>query len=783
LSDATGVNFVNYKHSTLRRRIERRMVLRRLQTLPEYLQCLRDDTAERQRLCEEILIPVTSFFRDPEVFEALKKIVFPQLLRKRPADAALRLWVPGCATGEEAYSLAICLLEFLGTKANTTPIKIFATDISDRAIDAARAGAYGEGITGEVSPERLQHFFVKTDRGYEVSKAVRDLRVCARQDVTKDPPFSQIDLISCRNVLIYLGPALQDRALPIFHYALKPGGFLAPGNSETVGGFTDLFEAVNKKHKLYVRTATPSRLTFDYTPGAAPPMRVVVHEAGSERGRGYQDFSREADRLVLADYAPAGVLVDQNLHVVQVRGDTGPYLKLAPGPHSAELLLMARQGLLADLRDALDQARRDNARVRRHGVRVKTDDHFQEIDLNVIPMTDLTSGMRHFVVLFDEARPPAGAEAAAARARAGVTPAQESAKDQEIVRLRQELETTRAYLQSVIEEKDGANEELRAANEEVVSANEELQSTNEELETAKEELQATNEELTTVNDELQNRIRTANSLSDDLVNLIEATNIPIVVLGADLCIRRFTPSAQRVLNLLPGDIGRPIGDFKPKVNVSDMQSLVHEVIDTLELKQREVQDQAGAWYKLYVRPYKTLDQKIGGVILMLVDIDILERRERQVEESRDYAVSIVEAVREPLIVLDAKLRVRTANRAFYHAFHVNPRDTEGQLIYELGNGQWDIPRLRTLLEELLPLNSHFEDFEVEHDFPTIGRRTMLLNAHRVVRLEGEPSQLILLAIEDITKRRLAELLRQESEDRLSIIVDTAVDAIITSDEV
>ena len=782
LSDATGVDFVNYKHSTLRRRIERRMVLQRLQTLAEYLQCLRDDPAERQRLSEEILIPVTSFFRDPEVFEALRKIVFPRLLQNRPADAALRLWVPGCASGEEAYSLAICLLEFLGTTANTTPIKLFATDISDRAIEAARAGAYGEGITGEVSVERLQRFFVKTDRGYEISKAVRDVCVFARQDVTKDPPFSQLDLISCRNVLIYLGPVLQGRVLPIFHYALKLGGFLVLGNSETVGGFTDLFEVAEKKHKFYIRTATPSRLTFDYAPGAAPRPRVLVHEAGVERGRGYQDVSREADRLVLADYAPAGVLVDENLHVVQVRGDTGPYLRLPPGPHTADLLLMAREGLLGDLRDALDRARRDNARVRKDGVRVKTNDHFREFDLKVIPITDPASGVRHFVVLFDEARPPAGADGAVPTVRMPVTPAEESAKDQEIVRLKQELETTRAYLQSVIEQKEGANEELRAANEEVISANEELQSTNEELETAKEELQATNEELTTVNDELQNRIRTANSLSDDLVNLIETTNIPIVVLGGDLCIRRFTPSAQRALKLLPGDVGRPIGDFKLKVNVPDLESLVHEVIDTLEIKQREVQDEGGAWHKLYVRPYKTLDQKIGGVILMLVDIDVLRRRERQVEESRDYAVSIVETVREPLIVLDTKLRVRTANRAFYQSFRVNPRETEGRLIYELGNRQWDIPRLRTFLEEILPQNSHFEDFEVEHDFPALGRRTMLLNAHRVVQLAGEPSQLFLLAIEDITARRQAEQLRQESEDRLRIIVNTAVDAIITSDE-
>jgi two-component system CheB/CheR fusion protein len=574
LSDTTGVDFVHYKHATLRRRIERRVVMRRLQTLAEYLQSLRDDPAERQKLYEEVVITVTSFFRDPEVFEAVKNIVFPQLMENRSRNTPLRVWVPGCASGEEAYSLAICLLEHLGTTADTTPIKIFATDISDRAIEAARVGAYGEGIAAEVSPHRLQRFFVKTDRGYEISKAVRDLCVFARQDVTKDPPFSQLDLISCRNLLIYLGPVLHNRVLPIFHYALKPGGFLVLGSSESVGNFTDLFEVMDKKHRFYVRTATPSRLTFDYAPGAPPRTRVVVQEAGVQRGRVVPDLNREVDRLVLAHYAPSGVVVDENFHIIQFRGDTGNYLKPPPGSPTADLLLTAREGLLGDLRAALDRALRDNAPARNECVRVKTNDHFRQIDLQVIPVTDRASGARHFLVLFEEVRPMAGAKPAVPGARVPIAPEEEPAKDQEIGRLKHELETTKDYLQSVIEQKEGVNEELRAASEEVISANEELQSTNQELETAKEELQAANEELITVNDELQSRIRTANQLSDDLVNLIESTNVPLVVLGTDLCIRRFTPGAQRMLNLRPGDVGRPLGELRLKINVPDLAALV-----------------------------------------------------------------------------------------------------------------------------------------------------------------------------------------------------------------
>jgi two-component system CheB/CheR fusion protein len=542
LSDSTGVDFVHYKHATLRRRIERRLVLRQIHTLAEYLQYLRDDPAERKTLYEEVLIPVTGFFRNPDVFQALRTMVFPRFLENRPPNTPLRVWVPGCASGEEAYSLAICLLEYLGSAADAVPIKIFGTDISERAIEAARAGAYSEGIAADVSAARLERFFLKTDRGYEISKAVRDLCVFARQDVTKDPPFSQLDLISCRNLLIYLGPALQSRVLPIFHYALKPGGFLVLGNSETVGNFTDLFEVVDKKYKFYFRTATPSRLTFDYTPSAPTRAKVIVHEGEVERGRGLREVYREADRVVLADYAPPGVVVDEKLQVVQVRGDTGHYLKLAQGPPTADLLMLAREGLLGDLRVTFEQARRDNARARKDGVRVKANDHFREINLKVIPITDRTSGTRHFVILFEEARAAAGAGATVPRARVPVPSEEESAKDQEIRRLQHELVTTKDYLQSVIEEKEAANEELRAANEETVSANEELQSSNEELETAKEELQATNEELTTVNEELQNRIREARRLA----MLVEASDDAVFGKTADGIITSWNRGAERL---------------------------------------------------------------------------------------------------------------------------------------------------------------------------------------------------------------------------------------------
>jgi two-component system, chemotaxis family, CheB/CheR fusion protein len=644
VADNSGVDFLHYKHTTLLRRVERRMVLLQLRSLTDYLNRLRDNDAERRVLAEEILIPVTSFFRDPEMFEVLKTNVFPRLFADRNQKTAIRVWVPGCASGEEAYSVAICLLEFLGAEAEDVPIKIFACDIGQRPLEAARAGAYAEGIAADVSAQRLARFFIRTDRGYEVRKTVRDLCVFARQDLTRDPPFSQLDLVCCRNVLIYLGHVLHDRVLHTLHYSLKPGGVLVLGNSETVGSFTELFEVLDKKHKIYSRTSALSRLSFDYSTGA--PARAQAQSNDDRKpGRSLQEVYREADRMVLARYAPSGVLVNEYLQIVQFRGDTGRFLKPAPGPPTTDLLLMAREGLLGDLRNTLDCARRDNTPARKEAVRLKTNDHFHEIDIEVIPITDPATSVRHFVVLFETARHSAGAEARATSLEAPPAASDESARDQEIGRLASDLAATKHYLQSVIEEKEAANEELLATNEAIICFNEELQSTNEELTTAKEELQATNEELMTVNDELQNRIRIANQLADDLT-----------------------------------------------------------------------------------------------------------RREREIQESRDYAMSIVETVRQPLLVLDGDLRVRTANRAFYQTFHVSPDATEGRLIYELGNGQWNIPRLQTLLQKLLPRNSYLEDFKVEHAFPDIGTRTMLLNARRMVHGDGGTEHLILLAIEDITSR-------------------------------
>ncbi len=671
-------------------------------------------------------------------------------------------------------------METLADRPGTPPPKVFATDVSERAIESARAGFYPESIAGDVSPERLRQFFRKVDGGYQIDKAIRDLCVFARQDITKDPPFSQIDVISCRNVLIYLGAALQTRVFPIFHYALRPGGVLILGGAETVGAFGDLFEPFDKLPGFYRRTLVPSRLSFDFAASARPGMPLVGAVATSDSAASLHEVQQEADRIVLARYAPAGVVIDESLTVIQFRGHTGEYLEPAPGAPTANLMQMAREGLLSDLRAAIDGARASDAPAQRDKVRVRTLHGESEIRVEVLPILVPSTSRRYFVVLFDPAQaeehagPPRIATAPSADQPGGATGA---------VRLQRELDATKSYLQSVIAAKDAANEELRAANEEIVSSNEELQSTNEELETAKEELQATNEELSTVNEELESRIRLATQLSDDLTNLIDSANLPILIVGSDLRLRRFTPRAREAFGLIPGDAGRLVTDLTLQLNLGDLQTLIAEVLESLVVQTREIVGQNGRWYSLSVRPYRTAENKIDGVVLTLVDIDLIKQREEQLKHSSDFATAIVKTVREPLLVLDERLRVRHANLAFYERFQVAPAETEGQLIYSLGNGQWNLPELKRLLDELLPSEGELRDFLVEHEYPVIGRRTMRLNARRLQnRSDIPPSRQILLAIEDITESERAIHALRDTEARMQSIVETAASAIVTIDE-
>ncbi|MCX5962087.1 MAG: PAS domain S-box protein [Cyanobacteria bacterium] len=765
LRTATGVNFTQYKHGTLNRRILRRMVVYKLENINDYVTYLRGHSTEVQALFEDVLIHVTSFFRDPNAFKTLQTKVFPTIANRGP-EVPIRIWVAGCSTGEEAYSIAMCLLEYLDNQPIRPQIQIFATDISDRVIETARAGFYHSSSVADVSVERLQRFFVAVDGGYRINKLIREMCVFARQNLCSEPPFSKLDLITCRNVLIYLGAALQKKILPTFHYGLKPTGFLMLGPSETTGDSSDLFTPLDKKQKIYARKLAPARIAVDLsanshalaltkpTPSVEPPWNDF-------------DLQKEADRIVLEQFAPVGVVIDNDLEIVHFRGQTSLYLEPAPGRASHNLLKMAKDGLKLELRAAVHQASKHNLAVSKKNLQITDNEGTRQLNFEVIPLQARGVEERYFLILFQAATLaalPPSTEAILTQNAEGITPQPaNAASDLEIARLRQELATTKEYLRAIIEEQEVTNQDLRVANEEILSSNEEFQSSNEELETAKEEIQATNEELNTINDEFQRRNHELTQVSNDLQNLISSTNIPILMLGSDLCIRRFTPLAERILHLIPADVGRPLRDINHALNVPNLESQIREVINTLKTKEQEVQDQHGHWYDLRIRPYRTLDNKIDGAMVILVDIDALKNSMEQLEYSRNYAQAIVETIREPLIVLDRNLRVFTANQSFYQTFQATTAETEQRLIFDLGNGQWNIPKLRQLLVEILPTNSQLQDFEVEHDFEQIGHKTMLLNARTMTPLEGGDN--ILLAIEDITDRKISEAALLESEDR------------------
>ena len=619
---STGVDYAQYKPTTIRRRISRRMVLHRIETIGTYLKRLESDPSEVEALYQDLLINVTCFFRDQEVWQYLKEQVIPNLLKNRKMDMPIRVWVPGCATGEEPYSIAILLLECMEPSGGP-PIQIFATDISKQAIQTARDGFYPENIVSDVSPERLRRFFAKADGGYQISKRIRDLCIFAVQDVTKDPPFSKLDLISCRNLLIYLSTPVQKRVLSTFHYALAPSGYLLLGSSETVGTSSDLFSPADKKSKLYSKLPSSARPAFHLAPSElADAAALPSHQAAALRSA--IDLGKEADRVVLAKYSPPGVLINSLFDIVQFRGHTGPFLEPSPGQATLNLIKMAREGLVIDLRAAVYQAKKTGATVHKKGVRLRGEGRVVEVNLEVTPIVDPSGRDPYYLVLFQTVerptvalKPPLGAARAKKKKPSDV--------EHELEALRGELAATQEDLRSIIEEQEATNEELQSANEEILSSNEELQSTNEELETAKEELQATNEELTTVNEELHNWNAELAKVNGDLTNLIESVDVVYVVLDSDLRIRRFTPAAQKVLNLIPTDVGRPIGDLKPNLEVDDLPKLIQDVIVKMKHREQDVRDISGCWYSLRIRPYKTQDSRIDGAILALTDIDALRR--------------------------------------------------------------------------------------------------------------------------------------------------------------
>ena len=637
----TGVDFRLYRSGTIRRRIVRRMLAHRSERHGEYLDLVRSEPAELDALCEDILIGVTRFFRDPEAFEALQKVAFPEIANGRARGTPIRIWVAGCSGGEEAYSVAILALEHLTAAGLDTSLQVFATDLNDAAITRARTGFYPHSIESDVSPERLNRFFVREERGYRITRKVRDMCVFARHNLVHDPPFSQIDIITCRNVLIYFDSALQDRAMDVFHYALNASGVLMLGGAESAG--QEHFVPLDRQHKLY-RPQPRSRRSLDLTVGAPiPPAPSAAPFRKANRGDRLspQEIQLDADRAVLARFAPPGVVINASLEIVQFRGDTSGFLQHAPGAASLHLLKLVRPEFLPLLRPAVEQASVDGRAVRHEGIALRDGDAVRRVAAEVVPFRSGPAGERFFAILF-EADSDAPVTLASENGDRGDTtfasfplPSADADSAQQIARLVEELTEAKRYLQDLVEQYEAANEELRAASEEVQSTNEELQSTNEELETTKEEVQSTNEELTTVNEELRHRNRELAAISGDLANVFTSTQIPIVIVDSRLSIRRFTPIADRVMKIITTDVGRPLGDVRLRFELDDLEAQVDRVISTLELSQRDVQDDQGRWWTLTIRPYLTVDRKIDGAVLVFTDVDAAKKFGEQAAETAE----------------------------------------------------------------------------------------------------------------------------------------------------
>jgi two-component system CheB/CheR fusion protein len=752
LRNSTGHDFSQYKKSTIGRRVERRMAQHEIADAEVYARYLKEQPAEMQALFKELLINVTSFFRDPEAFETLRNDILPQLIAGKPEGYVVRVWVAGCASGEEAYSIAILMRELMDQSENEFKVQIYATDLDEDAIALARAGCYPPNIAQDITPERLRRFFIKDDAGYRVKKEIREMVVFAVQSIIKDPPFTKLDLLSCRNLMIYLEPELQNRLIPTLHYSLKQDGVLFLSPSESIGNHHELFNPINRKWKIYraihsmtsTRAVLASGLTWTADKHGKASEELMQKSTGT-------NYTELAKRALLDSYAPASVVTDLKGNIVYVHGETGKYLRPAPGQATLNAVDMAQEGLQLELRNAIRRAASLDEPTLGRELSFGSDEDRHKVNLSVHALHDPEADGGLLMVSFHEVPVEVAKKSKGAKTVTGKR-VSKSLNAAHIEELERNLAYTKENLHATIEEQQASNEELKSTNEEMQSTNEELQSTNEELETSKEELQSLNEELVTVNTELQSKIEQLAGMQNDMKNLLDNINIGTIFLDMQLNIKRYTRDAAQVYRLVGSDVGRPLNDIKSNIDGEDLLPDLQAVLEDLSSREREVRTMNGIWYLARMQPYRTLENVIEGVVLTLTDISQRVAGETAVVQARQLAEGIVDTVREPLVVLDGSLRVVSASRAFYSNFRVIPENTVGRLIYELGNRQWDIPALKTLLEQILPLDQSFDDFVVEHDFPDIGHHRMLLNARRIVG-SGGGTQMILLAIESVSQAK------------------------------
>jgi two-component system CheB/CheR fusion protein len=750
----TGHDFSFYKRNTVFRRIERRMNSHQIKEFIDYVHYLQENPAEVEQLFRELLIGVTKFFRDAEAFESLQQQLRLVLLHKEPGST-VRVWAPGCSTGEEAYSLAMTLLEVMDTlePAHYLKLQIFATDISAEGIETARAGIYRDNIVADVSPERLTRFFRRVDGHYQISKQVRDVVVFALHNINKDAPFTKLDLLCCRNLLIYFSSELQRNLLPIFHYALLPGGLLFLGPSENLTGFLDLFQPLDAKWKISRRAegsvALPRLLNFPFAQArpqpATPHAPTLMQPSSPHRHSG--PFAALVQKVLLQAYTPPAVVINPKGEILYVNGRTGRYLEPAPGLGALNLFEMAREELSFELSGAVHRAVQLREEVVLENVRVKTETGQQLLRLSVKHLTEPETLAGLLLVAFEELPTPR-------RVRQGKESAPTPADNHNAVvaALTKELQYTKHRLNTTIEEMESSLEELKSTNEELQSANEELQSTNEEAMTNKEEMQSLNEELLTLNMQYLAKTEELSQSANDMKNLLDATEIAIIFLDNDMVVKRFTPQVGRIVNLLPTDVGRPLAHFASNLRYEHLLRDVQQVLDRLTSVEVNIETTRGDWYTMRILPYRSLDNYINGAVITFTDITALKHLEGHLQDNALFIESMQAAVREPMLALNSQLRVLSPSTSFAQAFGLNPADLLSQPLPALGGGAWNQPELRRHLQRLFEPDAtdadEFDNLLLEADFAGLGRRRVHLYGRRMLH-QGRGTRWVLLGVRDI----------------------------------
>jgi two-component system CheB/CheR fusion protein len=769
LRTRTKFDFRCYRKKMLARRIERRMGLNHFDGFPEYVAFLRDHPEELRQLVKDLLISVTSFFRDPDAFQQLASQVIAPLVQSKEDDGVIRVWVPGCATGEEPYSIAMLLLEQLAAAHKSCRVQIFATDVDEDALGVARKGVYPDSITADVSSERLDRFFTKVDEHtFQVNKQLRETVTFAVQNLISAAPFTKLDLISCRNLLIYLEPDVQKKLVMLFHYALNEGGSLFLGPSETIGRQIDLFEPRSKKWRTYRRIGPPRPERVDFPIVATSEVRGTGRRSAEAAGAQPINFAEVAQRALLEQVALAAVLINRKYEIFYYFGPCARYLEFRTGQPTHDLSLMAREGLRTKLRGAVHRATRDNQRVVLTGVQVKRNGNYHPVRVTVRPVHVPQAAAGLLLIAFEE-------EAPSAQRPSPPGPA-EAADHSTLRQLETELTATREDLQSTIEELESSNEELKVFNEEVMSMNEELQSANEELETSKEELQSLNEELGTVNNQLQEKVGELETANNDLANLLNCTDIATVFLDTAFRIKLFTPAATKLFNLIASDTGRPVGDITPRFSDPDLLGDARQVLQQLVPREKELTTADGCWWARRIMPYRTRDHRIDGVVITFVDIT---ERKQAADAVVRHLAAIVESSADAIYSKDLDGTIRTWNRAAERLYGYTHDEAVGRSV-EMLFPQDRAKELPTIMAQLRR-GETIQQLETERVRKDGQRVPVALTASPVRDGSGKVVSASVIA-RDASERKRAEQALQDREGRLQAILDAAADAIITIDD-